>query len=485
MRKTAQRGQALLIILLVMAVALTIALSIASRSIADITISQKEEEAARAFSAAEAGIEQALITQSGTSGGLPAGGQFTATITSLAEGGTNMIVPILLASAETIPIWFVAHDGTGALTCPEGGGGGGGAMLKDSFTGGGGHTSNATVGKYDSSSHRRKASAFRSSSTYIPTRAEFEVDDVHGNMNGDTKVQIWTDSGGRPGSLISNATFSAKDPKNPGYFGGTFPTPPTTQLVSGTQYWLVMESSTDRGSTFFHIKGATSGGLPDGVKGDQGSGPTTYENTWNVEPGGGGETVNFKIYGDGGGGGSGNTCFSGNTIQFCWGESGTSSSSSTAPALEASILYTTAPGDYTKAKIARGAYDPNGARRATNKFAAADIGCTIADKSFAFGKTITLDTDLGIPQSVSSEENGLQQARVRLLYNTDRSHPLGLSVAFPGNTTLPRQGTKIESVGTAGGASNTTRKIELFQLFPDLPPVFDFGLFSGSGGLTK
>jgi len=54
-------GQALLIILLTMAVALTIGLSVVSRSITDIKISQQTEEAARAFSAAEAGIEEALV----------------------------------------------------------------------------------------------------------------------------------------------------------------------------------------------------------------------------------------------------------------------------------------------------------------------------------------------------------------------------------------------------------------------------------------
>lgn len=53
-------GQALLIILLVMAVALTIGLSVVSRSITDIRISQEQEESARAFSAAEAGLESLL-----------------------------------------------------------------------------------------------------------------------------------------------------------------------------------------------------------------------------------------------------------------------------------------------------------------------------------------------------------------------------------------------------------------------------------------
>lgn len=57
-------GQVLVITLLVMAVALTIGLSVVSRSITDIKISEQTEEAARAFSAAEAGIEQAIVSGS-------------------------------------------------------------------------------------------------------------------------------------------------------------------------------------------------------------------------------------------------------------------------------------------------------------------------------------------------------------------------------------------------------------------------------------
>ena len=55
-------GQALLVVLLIMAVALTIGLAVTSRTVTDVEISEQSEEAARAFSAAEAGIEEALIT---------------------------------------------------------------------------------------------------------------------------------------------------------------------------------------------------------------------------------------------------------------------------------------------------------------------------------------------------------------------------------------------------------------------------------------
>jgi hypothetical protein len=51
-----------LVILLIMSVVLTIGLAITSRTVTDIEISEQTEEAARAFSAAEAGIEEALFT---------------------------------------------------------------------------------------------------------------------------------------------------------------------------------------------------------------------------------------------------------------------------------------------------------------------------------------------------------------------------------------------------------------------------------------
>ena len=60
MRRAAQKGQALLIVLLVTAVALTVGLAAVSRSVTDVQISKEEEEAVRAFSAAEAGIEEVL-----------------------------------------------------------------------------------------------------------------------------------------------------------------------------------------------------------------------------------------------------------------------------------------------------------------------------------------------------------------------------------------------------------------------------------------
>lgn len=55
-----QSGQAVLLLLLVIAVALGLGLSIISQSTTDVRISQQEQNAARVFNAAEAGIEEAL-----------------------------------------------------------------------------------------------------------------------------------------------------------------------------------------------------------------------------------------------------------------------------------------------------------------------------------------------------------------------------------------------------------------------------------------
>lgn len=58
--KLFKAGQAALMVVLVMAVALGFGISIISQSTTDIRMTEQEQEAARAFNAAEAGIEEAL-----------------------------------------------------------------------------------------------------------------------------------------------------------------------------------------------------------------------------------------------------------------------------------------------------------------------------------------------------------------------------------------------------------------------------------------
>lgn len=55
-----QRGQALVLVMMVLSVALTVGLSIATRSTNEVKVSSAQEESARALEAAEAGLEKAL-----------------------------------------------------------------------------------------------------------------------------------------------------------------------------------------------------------------------------------------------------------------------------------------------------------------------------------------------------------------------------------------------------------------------------------------
>lgn len=106
-------GQALLIILLVMAVALTIGLSVVSRSITDIRISQEQEESARAFSAAEAGLESLLATGEEL---VESVGDFTIDTDIEPQGNSSTFVfPKEIRADNTQTVWLVNHDEDGAL----------------------------------------------------------------------------------------------------------------------------------------------------------------------------------------------------------------------------------------------------------------------------------------------------------------------------------------------------------------------------------
>lgn len=67
-RNQNQRGQVLLLVVLVVTVALTVGLSAVTQSITNLRITEEEESSQRAFTAAEAGIEQALKTGEGVTG---------------------------------------------------------------------------------------------------------------------------------------------------------------------------------------------------------------------------------------------------------------------------------------------------------------------------------------------------------------------------------------------------------------------------------
>jgi hypothetical protein len=110
-------GQTLVLVLLSLAVVLTLVLFILSRTITDIAVSTNEEESIRAFSAAEAGVEQALVIGS-VSDVTIGDATFSADVTGYSEGSNTFNYPVNLAPGDSATVWFVDHDEDGNIVFP-------------------------------------------------------------------------------------------------------------------------------------------------------------------------------------------------------------------------------------------------------------------------------------------------------------------------------------------------------------------------------
>lgn len=111
-------GQILLITLLVLTVATTVALSLIGRATIDLSMSNQLEESTRAFDAAEAGVEQALRTGTSTAGvpvTLSSGVTYNVSINSIggATGVFQMAHETFQNTTETL--WLVEHDSATGL----------------------------------------------------------------------------------------------------------------------------------------------------------------------------------------------------------------------------------------------------------------------------------------------------------------------------------------------------------------------------------
>lgn len=111
-------GQALLIVMLTLAVVLSVVLSVASRSVTDVSVTTYEEEAQRAFDAAEAGVEKVLLE------GVPVSeeigqARYEASIGEKKPAGNEFVYPANINSGETAAFWFVSHNDNNQLVCNE------------------------------------------------------------------------------------------------------------------------------------------------------------------------------------------------------------------------------------------------------------------------------------------------------------------------------------------------------------------------------
>lgn len=105
------KGQAALIVLLVVAVALGFGLSIISQSTTDVRISQQEEESARAFNAAEAGIEEALQKLSTIAIGIPQTiGGLTGDVSGSYVVNAATSLESVFVESDTVQVNLLNHD---------------------------------------------------------------------------------------------------------------------------------------------------------------------------------------------------------------------------------------------------------------------------------------------------------------------------------------------------------------------------------------
>lgn len=89
--KIAQKGQILLIVILIMVVTLTVGLSIVTRTITNLRTTREERTSQQAFSAAEAGIEKIISTNATTlQGALSNDASFSTNVTNVS--GTTFLV---------------------------------------------------------------------------------------------------------------------------------------------------------------------------------------------------------------------------------------------------------------------------------------------------------------------------------------------------------------------------------------------------------
>lgn len=212
MGRMQESGQALLVVVLVMVIALTVGLSLASRSITNLRSSTEEANSQAAFSAAEAGVEQA-VKLGDTSGqsiiaGVPLNDKNNSTISnvdiSLIDGSQFLLNngnPIF--QDDGTDVWLSPHSdnpaqlfqtawngqlsvhwGTNTDACQE-------PALEILIISGTRVAPTLQKYAYDSCSTRRSSNSFNQP----PASGAFSVNGVNGSMTFNYRTQITVSNG--------------------------------------------------------------------------------------------------------------------------------------------------------------------------------------------------------------------------------------------------------------------------------------------------
>ncbi len=115
-----EAGQILLVVVLIIIIASTIGLSIASRSITSLKTSTEEAESQKALAAAEAGIERAIQgnTPIAVSVSNPGNSSYSTAFTQIQSSSFLINGGNLIPKDEGSDIWFVEHDANGNPIVP-------------------------------------------------------------------------------------------------------------------------------------------------------------------------------------------------------------------------------------------------------------------------------------------------------------------------------------------------------------------------------
>lgn len=115
--KNWDRGQVVLILVLLTVVGLTIGLSLISRTITDVRISSQIEQSSRAFSAAEAGIETALSSNIavGPTGTVNLSGATANYAVKTVGDNTDTLLLPLTQEGDTQNVWLIEHEDDDSL----------------------------------------------------------------------------------------------------------------------------------------------------------------------------------------------------------------------------------------------------------------------------------------------------------------------------------------------------------------------------------
>ena len=112
------KGQTLLITVLVLTIAVTVALSLIGKTTTDVRVSGQMEESARAFSAAEAGIEDVLKRASGITATIESDNgtaTFTTVYTAMGNASSVYAYPAVTKKGDVATIWLVPHTTDGSM----------------------------------------------------------------------------------------------------------------------------------------------------------------------------------------------------------------------------------------------------------------------------------------------------------------------------------------------------------------------------------